>query len=102
MIKLTVLYPNVADLKFDKDYYIEKHGPLLTDLLGDALKSVDVNMGLSGVSPDQPAPYVVITNLTFDSLESFQGSFGVHAEKILADLPNFTNVQPVVQISEAV
>jgi hypothetical protein len=45
MIKLTVLYPNTPDLKFDKEYYVNKHGQLLTDLL-DAIISSDVNMGL--------------------------------------------------------
>jgi hypothetical protein len=32
-------------------------------------------------------------------MESFEHSFA-NAEKIMADLPNFTNVQPQVQISE--
>ncbi len=57
-------------------------------------------MGITGGSPEEPAPYIVIANLTFESLESFQQSFGTHAEKILADLANFTNVEPQVQLSE--
>ena len=36
----------------------------------------------------------------FDSVDAFQQSFGPHAEEILGDLPNFTNVQPTIQISE--
>jgi hypothetical protein len=36
----------------------------------------------------------------FESMESFEHLFGANAEKIMADLPNFTNVQPQVQISE--
>ncbi|AWW00147.1 EthD family reductase [Arcticibacterium luteifluviistationis] len=102
MIKLTVLYPNSADLKFDKDYYTNKHGQLLTDLLGDAIVSSDVNFGLSGATPGSKAPFVAIANVTFASLESFQSSFGANAQEILADLPNFTNVEPQVQISEVV
>ena len=100
MIKLTVMYPNTKDLKFDKEYYINEHSQLLSQLLGAAVKSSDINLGLSGASPRQPAPYAVIANLCFESLESFQQSFGANAEKILADLPNFTNVRPEVQISE--
>ncbi len=102
MIKLTVMYPNSADLKFDKDYYTNQHNELISTLLGDAIISSDVNFGLGGVAPGSPAPFVVISNVTFESLESFQKSFGVNAEKILADLPNFTNVQPQVQISKVV
>ncbi|MBU2973993.1 EthD family reductase [Zobellia sp. B3R18] len=43
-----------------------------------------------------------MANLLFDSLESFQESFGSNAEKILSDLPNFTNAKPQVQISKVV
>lgn len=102
MIKLTVMYPNNKDLKFDKDYYVNQHGQLLNELLGEATISSDVNFGIAGASPEQPAPYVVIANLVFESLDTFQNSFGANAEKILADLPNFTNVKPEVQLSEVV
>jgi uncharacterized protein (TIGR02118 family) len=102
MIKLTVMYPNSADVKFDKDYYKNQHSQLLKDLLGDAIISSDINMGISGANPDQPAPYVVIANLVFKSMASFQQSFGANTEKILADLQNFTNVKPDAQISEVI
>ena len=102
MIKITVMYPNNADLKFDKQYYIKNHSQLLIDLLGDAIISSDINFGLAGATPDQPAPYVVIANLVFKSMETFQQSFGANSEAILADLPNFTNAKPEVQISEVV
>ena len=102
MIKLTVLYPNSADLRFDKDYYTTKHSQLLSELLGDAIISSNINIGISEGSPEQPAPYVVIANLVFESMETFQQSFGANAETILEDLPNFTNVQPQVQISEVI
>ncbi|HZJ36110.1 MAG TPA: EthD family reductase [Gillisia sp.] len=87
---------------FDKDYYTNQHSQLLTDLLGDSIITSDINMGIAGGSPDQPAPFIVIANLTFKSMETFQQSFGANAEKILADLPNFTNAQPQVQISKVV
>jgi hypothetical protein len=33
-------------------------------------------------------------------MDSFQNSFGPNAEKIMGDLPNFTNIEPIVQVSE--
>jgi uncharacterized protein (TIGR02118 family) len=36
----------------------------------------------------------------FDSVESFQQAFGAHAPAILSDIPNYTNAQPTVQVSE--
>lgn len=100
MIKLTVMYPSTPDIKFDKTYYTNQHSQLLLELLGDAILSSDINFGIAGGSPEQPAPFVVIANLAFESMESFQQSFGANAETILADLVNFTNIQPQVQISE--
>ena len=38
--------------------------------------------------------------LNFDSMEDFQNSFDPNAEKIMDDLPNFTNIEPIIQISE--
>lgn len=41
-------------------------------------------------------------NLYFDALASLQCSFGPNAPEILADIPNFTNTQPTVQVSTVV
>ena len=100
MIKVSVLYPNSENLVFDKDYYCDKHVPLVSKLLGDALKNVQVDFGIVGGSPDEEALYVVMTHLTFYSIDSFQEIFGVHSEELLSDIVNFTNCQPQLQISE--
>lgn len=68
--------------------------------MGSALKEVAIEKGLAGGAPDSPAPNVVMGHLYFDSIEAFQNSFGPQVEKLLADLPNFTRVEPVIQISE--
>ncbi len=33
---------------------------------------------------------------------AFQGGFGPHAQEIMADIPNYTDLSPVIQISEVV
>jgi len=68
MIKVSVLYPNAEWKKFNMDYYLNKHTVLLTSLLGNALKSVTIESGISGVVPGSPAPYVAIINMYFDTL----------------------------------
>ena len=102
MIKVSVMYPNSEDLIFDKDYYCDKHVPLVSKLLGDSLKNVEVDFALAVESPAQPAPYVVMTHMTFDSLDVFQKTFAVHSDELLSDIPNFTNCQPQLQISEII
>ena len=100
MIKVSVLYPNDTDTKFDVDYYCDSHIPMVKVKLGDACKNVAVEVGICGVSAEAPASYVAMGHLYFDSLDEFQQAFGPHAEEIMGDAPNYTNVEPVVQISE--
>jgi uncharacterized protein (TIGR02118 family) len=102
MIKVSVLYPSGEGKKFDHDYYTNKHVPMVAGLLGDAVKSASVERGLGGAAPGSTAPYITCGHLYFESLEAFQNSFGPNAEKIMADIPNFTNIEPVVQIGEVV
>lgn len=100
MIKVTILYPNGDGKKFDMDYYSNKHMPLVASLLGDSLKFFEIDKGIAGGTPDEPIPYLAIGYLYFDRLSAYQNSFRPHAEKIINDIPNYTNIQPVVQISE--
>jgi uncharacterized protein (TIGR02118 family) len=100
MIKVGVFYPYKEGCKFDMAYYLQKHIPMAKQKIGPALKGVAVEQGLSGGAPGTPMTYIAIGHLLFDSVEAFQAAFGPHAQDILADVPNYTNVQPIVQISE--
>ena len=70
--------------------------------LGAALKGVATDRGIGGEEPGSPAPYLAMAHLLFESVESFQTSFGPHAQEFAADVPNYTNTQPTIQISEVV
>lgn len=100
MIKVSVMYPNGEDSTFKMAYYLITHIPLVRQKLGAALKGAAVEQGLAGATPGSPAPYFAMGHLLFESIEAFQTSFGPHAQAILDDVPNFTNTQPVIQISE--
>ena len=100
MIKVSVFYPNEEEKKFDMDYYLNSHIPMVQEKLGGALKGGAVEQGLGGVEPGSPATYVAMAHLLFDSVEAFQGAFGPHSEAIMADVPNYTDIQPTIQISE--
>jgi uncharacterized protein (TIGR02118 family) len=102
MIKVSVMYPNAPGARFDHDYYREKHMPLVKSRMGDALRHYTIDKGLAGVAPGEPAPYVGMCHLICDSVEAFQAGFGPHAQEIMADIPNYTDQAPVVQISEIV
>ena len=102
MTKVSVLYPSGEGKTFDLDYYCNKHLPMVGGLLGDAVQAKTVEKGLAGVAPGSTAPFEVMSNLYFSSVEDFQNSFGPNAEKIMADVPNFTNIEPVIQVGEVV
>ena len=100
MIKVSVFYPNADGKKFDMEYYCSKHAMLVIGLLGDALKGASIESGLGGGTPGSPAPFVAIANMYFNSMEEFGQAFGASADKIMGDIPNFTNIEGVMQISE--
>ena len=100
MIKVSVFYPNEEGKKFDMEYYLNRHIPMLRQKLGAALKGGAVEQGLGGIEPGSRATYIVMGHLLLDSVEAFQTAFGPHAKSIMGDIPNYTDIQPMIQISE--
>jgi uncharacterized protein (TIGR02118 family) len=100
MIKVSVLYPAGESTKFDIDYYCKSHMPMVQQKLGPALKSMAVEQGVGGGTPGAPPTYAAMGHLYFDSAAAFQTAFAPHAEAIMADIPNYTNITPVIQVSE--
>ena len=102
MIKVSVLYPHQEGARFDHAYYAEQHLPLIQRLMGASLLRHEVERGLSGARPGSTPPFVAACHLYCASLADFQQGFGPHAKAILADVPNYTDIQPQTQISEIV
>lgn len=102
MIKVSVMYPNIPGARFDHACYRDKHMPLVQERMGDSCKFYTVDKGLAGGAPGTPATFVGMCHIFCDSVDSFQGGFGPHAQEILADIANYTDLAPVMQISEVV
>ena len=95
MIKLTVLYPAAEGSTFDLDYYKDKHVAIVNRTLKPT--RFDIEKGIDG------QPFMAIGHLYFDSMEALQAGMGSpDAGETMTDIPNFTNVQPQIQISEVV
>jgi len=99
MIKVSVLYPNTPDGRFDMEYYRTRHVPLVIERCAGAVKRGEIERGIAGAD-GAAAPFCVAAHMLFDSTQSMQESFGRHVPEFIADLPNFTNIQPTLQISE--
>lgn len=96
MYRISVLYPNQEGRRFDLEYYLKRHLPLVKSLLEPfRLRDVEVTQGLASGSPQ---PYLVVTHLVFDELEDFQRGMKENQAMIVSDVPNYTDITPVFQI----
>ncbi|MDE1167929.1 MAG: EthD family reductase [Pseudomonas sp.] len=100
MIKVSVLYPYQEGARFDHDYYRDKHMTLLKARMGDACLKYSVDKGLGGATPGSKPLYLAMCHFYCESVEAFQNSFGPHAAEINGDIVNYTDLTPVIQISE--
>jgi len=100
MIKISVLYPYKEGAGFDMEYYLGKHIPMVRATLGAACKGTAVEQGLGGGAPGSPPPFVAMGHILMESMEALQASFAPHAPTFMADIPNYTAIEPVIQISE--
>lgn len=103
MIKVSVLYPNEEGKKFDLDYYTGTHIPMVHQRLDSAgLIRTEVEKGISDTDPNAPPKFIAIGVLYFEKLEQVHEGFKTHGREIMGDIKNYTDIQPVFQISEVV
>ncbi len=102
MIKVSVLYPYSDRGAFDFEYYRDKHMPLIKECMGDDCLRYTIDKGLTGAAPGSNPDFVAACHIYCESVEKFYGAFGPHQKKIMADVPNYTDIKPVMQVSEVV
>ncbi len=98
---LAVYYPWQADAKFDYDYYRDKHLKMLTELYGKSVGKVQVRKGLRKGDGSAPA-FVTALTVEILSMEAYEAASREHVAKLIADVPNFTNIKAVAEIEEIV
>ena len=98
---ITVLYPNTPGVTFDFDYYLEHHATLIARLYGDCIAKLELRRG--SATPDgSKVPYVAVINIWIADQEAFDRAGAKHGAALIADVPNFTNTMPTIQIDEIV
>ena len=98
---LTVLYPWQPDVHFDFDYYRNMHLAMMSKLYGKSVGRMQVLKGLHKGDGSSPA-FIAIMTVEIHSMEAFDAAGKQHLSKLIADLPNFSNVIPVGQIEEII
>ena len=102
MIRVTVLYKNMPDSEFDFDYYVNTHMPLSKKRLADfGMGDFEVERGIEAAD-GEAAPYICVMHAELATIDGFKRGFEKHGEELSADVPNYTNIAPEIQISEIV
>ncbi|NIG55838.1 EthD family reductase [Chitinophaga sp. Cy-1792] len=102
LIKISVMYPYAEGKTFNMEYYETKHMPTVAGYLGSNLVKYTIEKGLSSGVPNQPLPYMAIGTFYVKSLSEYQAAIAPNRDAILADFANYTNVTPVILVSEIV
>lgn len=102
MIRISILYPNNRGARFDVSYYVETHMPMSIKLLSahPGFRGVSVERGLGGAVPGSGAAYIAMCHFLFSSVEEFMAAFMPNAEVLQGDMPNYTDIEPVIQFNE--
>ena len=100
MVKISILYPNSG--RFDMDYYLNTHMPRSIELLskGCGYRGVSVERGLGGASPGSSPDFVALCHYLFDTADDFMAAFLPHAAELQGDMPNYTDIEPMIQFCE--
>ena len=102
MIKVNVMYPYSEGARFDHVYYRDWHMPMVKSRLGSACAYYTVEKGLTGRAPCAPPAFVAMCAFICDSVEAYQAASQEHRAEIRADIANYTDIAPVIQIREVV
>jgi len=102
LYKVTILYPDGEGKTFDMTYYENKHMPMVAGYIGNNLAFYEIDKGVMGrTSADQPT-YVAIGYFYVRDIEAYNKAILLNREAVIGDIRNYTNIQPVIQISELV
>jgi uncharacterized protein (TIGR02118 family) len=102
IIKISIMYPYAEGKTFNMEYYENKHMPMVASLLGANLVKYTIEKGLSSGIPNQPLPFMAIGTFYVKSLSDYQAAVAPNRDAIREDFVNYTNVTPIILVSEVV
>jgi len=100
LFKVAILYPNGEGKTFNMDYYESKHMPMVAGFLGKNLKFYEIDKGIAGRTPNDKVPYLAVGYFYVTGVAEYNKAIGENRDAIISDFKNYTNTQPIIQISE--
>lgn len=102
MIRVTVSYPPHEGYSFDHAYYQNTHAQLISDRLAErGLLKLEIDQTLVDPSGKLPAS-VAAAHMFFSDVDSFKAAMGAEGKVLGADRTNYTDIIPVVVISQVI
>ena len=103
MFKISILLPNTEGVRFDWDYFVRRHMPLVESRLRPlGLVGCAAEKGIQGAAAGSAAPFHCMAHMLFETLDGYKAAMKAHGKELAADMAKFTNAAPVIQISEIV
>ena len=98
---LTILYPNSEGVRWDADYYREKHMTLIMKLYGtEAIRRFEVRKGLTGMDGTSKPTFVGCVNIYIEDQAKFDAAGAKHSQTLRDDVPHFSSVNPTATVTE--
>ncbi len=96
----TVLYP--ADADFKLEYYLKSHMPMvMTKFKSHGMTGWKVTK-LNGTASGGASPYSIQCELKFKKADGIPAALKEHGQEVMADIPNFSNKEPVIVLGDVV
>ncbi len=73
---------------------------MVAGFLGKNLNFYEIDKGISGRTPNDKAPYVAIGYFYVKDVAEYSKAITQNRDTIISDIKKYTNIQPVIQISE--
>lgn len=102
LVKVSIMYPYAEGKTFNIEYYETKHMPMVAEFLGSNLVKYTIEKGIASGIPNQPLPFMAIGTFYVKSLSDYQAAIGPNRDAIRADFLNYTNISPIILVSEVV
>jgi uncharacterized protein (TIGR02118 family) len=99
---ITVLYPAKDNDAFDFEFYLRRHVPLIRDILGDSLDRIEVRKGASSQDGAGSPTYTCVISIWIKDWPAYERAIAARASELIAEVPLFTKVMPVMQIDEVI
>jgi uncharacterized protein (TIGR02118 family) len=102
LVKVSIMYPFADGKTFNIEYYETTHMPMVAGFLGSNLVRYTIEKGTASGIPNMPLPFIAIGTFYVKSLSEYQQAIAPNKDAIRADFVNYTNVSPIILISEVV